>query len=126
MTTTNLRVLYVDDDDDIRAIVEMALALDESIDLRLAGSGEEAIELVRSAGWRPDVVILDVMMPGLSGPATLQRIEAITTVSAIFMTAHVRSCDLSGFRRHAVVGVITKPFDPLQLAYEIRMLAAAG
>jgi len=124
---TALKLLYVDDDPDIRTIVEMALALDSGIDVRTAGSGRAAIDLVVQSDWRPDVFVLDVMMPDMDGPATLQALRALPDMSgtpALFMTAKARDADIALYRDLGAAGVVLKPFDPLQLATEIRTLIA--
>lgn len=124
---TRLKILYVDDDDDIRTIVEMALGLDPLIAARVAQSGTEALEIAGGHDWTPDVMVLDVMMPGMDGIATLQalrKIAGLETTPALFMTAKGREADIERYRAEGAVGVILKPFDPLQLAKEIRTLTA--
>lgn len=122
-----LKLLYVDDDPDIRTIVEMALALDPAIDARTVKSGSEAIALLSSSDWRPDVFVLDVMMPDMDGLATLRALRALPGMGAtpaLFMTAKAREADIAGYRDQGAAGVILKPFDPLLLATEIRTLIA--
>lgn len=124
--TTDLRVLYVDDDDDIRTIAGMALHLDEGIEVRAAASGDEAIAMLDSEAWRPDVILLDVMMPGMDG-FTLHRLLRergdLTSAKTIFMTARASRAGLEEYVASGADGVILKPFDPLQLANEIRTIA---
>ncbi|RYD86626.1 MAG: response regulator, partial [Sphingomonadales bacterium] len=69
--TRALSILYVDDEPDIRLIVEMSLSIRPELTVRTAGSGEQALELLIDQGWRPDVLMVDVMMPGLTGPDVL-------------------------------------------------------
>jgi CheY-like chemotaxis protein len=126
MSKELLHLLYVDDDADIRTIVEMALGLDPGIQLRVAPSGTHALDIIDRGDWRPDVVVLDVMMPGMDGPATLAAIRLraqMADTPILFMTARARDTDLAEYRRLGAVGTILKPFDPLQLATEIRALA---
>lgn len=125
--TRPLKLLYVDDDTDIRTIVEMALALDPAIEARTAKSGPEAIALISAVDWRPDVFVLDVMMPEMDGITTLHALRALPGMDdtpALFMTAKARDADIARYREEGAVGVILKPFDPLQLATEIRTLIA--
>lgn len=122
-----LNILYVDDDPDIRTIVDMALSLDPMIDVRIAGAGAEAIAIATAGDWRPDAFVLDVMMPGMNGIATLRALRelpAFGATPAVFMTAKARDGDIARYRDEGAAGVILKPFDPLQLATEIRTLIA--
>jgi two-component system OmpR family response regulator len=126
MTHTPLSILYVDDDEDIRTIVQMSLTLDPAISLELASSGEAALVLVDDRPtWRPDALILDVMMPGLSGLETLaemRRRDRLLTVPAIFMTARGRAMEQSQYLTLGAAGTILKPFDPVNLAMQIRTM----
>jgi CheY-like chemotaxis protein len=125
MIEPSLSILYVDDDPDIRTIVDMSLRLDPAIDLRMAASGEEALAMVDSGTWRPDVILLDVMMPGMTGPETLvelRRRERLADVPALFMTARGRPMEISEYAELGAAGTILKPFDPLHLAGQIRTL----
>lgn len=120
-----LNILYVDDDDDIRTIVELALGLDPLIAARVAQSGAEALDIAGADDWKPDVLVLDVMMPGMDGIQTLRalrRIAGLETIPALFMTAKGREADIERYRAEGALGVILKPFDPLQLAKEVRTL----
>lgn len=118
-----LRVIYVDDEPDIRTIVEMALALDPDIDLRVAASGSEALELVGTGSWRPDMALLDLMMPEMSGRELLNRLRGMAEFAAlpiVFITASARQADVERYLEEGADGVITKPFDPLTLAHTVR------
>lgn len=119
---TRLALLYVDDDADIRTVVSMALGLDPGITLQAAGSGAEVLTVL-AAGYRPDAVVLDVMMPGMDGPALLERLRAwpaTARVPVIFMTARGRQADIDFYTARGAAGVIVKPFDPLTLAAQVR------
>jgi two-component system, OmpR family, response regulator len=123
-----LNIIYVDDDRDIRTIVDMSLSLDPTINVRIAASGQEGLDLL-GGGPRPDVIILDVMMPGLSGPQVLERIRSDpdhATIPVIFMTAKGRKMDVEAYREQGAIGVILKPFDPLNLAREVRAMLAGN
>ncbi len=63
------RILYVDDEADIREVAAMAIGLDPELQVETCASGAEA--LLRAAEWQPDLILLDVMMPGMDGPTTL-------------------------------------------------------
>ncbi len=116
-----LTVLYVEDDDDIRAITEFALEDDPGLQLIACASGAEA--LARADELRPDLLLLDVMMPGMGGVETLRRLREKPHLGAtpvIFMTAKVQVAEVQGFLQLDSCGVIAKPFDPNGLAAQIR------
>jgi len=118
-----MRLLYVDDEDDIRAVVDFALEDESDIDLALASDGPQAIAL--NASFLPDLILLDVMMPGLDGPATLQCIREGAINAAVpiaFITAKVQREEVAHLRSLGAVDVIEKPFDPLALPQRIREL----
>jgi CheY-like chemotaxis protein len=121
--TSPLSVLYVDDDADIRTIVELALALDPAITARTAPSGKAAIAALATTDWTPDVIVLDVMMPDMTGPETLaalRRNPRLAETPVLFMTARGRDTDIAGYRALGAAGVILKPFDPLHLPAQLR------
>jgi two-component system OmpR family response regulator len=127
--TIDMRILYVDDDDDIRTIATMALRIDPHIDIRAAPSGQDAIDMLDREPWRPDVILLDVMMPGMDGFALHRILRArddLSEAKTIFMTARASRAGLEEYVASGADGVILKPFDPLQLASEVRAIAAKG
>jgi CheY-like chemotaxis protein len=118
---TALRVLHVDDEPDIREVVEISLGLDADFEMRSCASGEQALAL--AAAWPPDIILLDVMMPVMDGPATLARLRSnaeTAGIPVVFMTARAQSRELDIFRSLGAVGVICKPFDPMTLAASVR------
>jgi two-component system OmpR family response regulator len=120
-------VLYVDDDPDICEVVQATLGLMEGLDVHIAGSGEQAIDLAYEI--RPDLILMDVMMPGLDGPTTFKRIRSspvIADIPVIFLTAKVLPTELAHFLQLGAIGVIGKPFDPLKLADELFALWTAA
>jgi CheY-like chemotaxis protein len=117
----SVRILHVDDEPDIREVVEISLGLDPCFDVRSCGSGRDALTL--AAEWAPHVILCDVMMPGMDGPETLARLRESTgtaKIPVIFMTARAQQRELEHFRVLGAAGVICKPFDPMTLAAEIR------
>lgn len=121
-----LAILHVDDEADIREVAAIALELDPGVLLTSAGSGEAALELM-AEGLRPDVILLDVMMPRLDGPGTLRRLRALPGLEAtpvIFMTARAQSGEQGAWLALGALGVIVKPFDPMNLARQVRDLLA--
>jgi CheY-like chemotaxis protein/HPt (histidine-containing phosphotransfer) domain-containing protein len=118
---TAIRVLHVDDEPDIREVVELSLRLDPVFATRSCGSGEDALAV--AADWQPDIILLDVMMPVMDGPATLIQLrESARTASipVIFMTARAQAREVDRFRTLGAVGVIPKPFDSMTLAASVR------
>lgn len=116
-------VLYVDDDADIREIVQMSLSLDGELRVDLSDGGERA--LVKMRVERPDLVMLDVMMPGMDGPSILARMRAdedLKHIPVIFMTAKANASEVARFRELSAIGVIAKPFDPMALGGQVRAL----
>jgi CheY-like chemotaxis protein len=117
------RILYVDDEADIRLIVQMALKLDPCLEVRVAESGDAALDLLTADAWQPDLAMIDVMMPGMSGPELLRtmRDDARTAaIPVVFVTARARPEDVDEYLAAGALGVITKPFDPLLLAPQVR------
>lgn len=123
--TEQLSILYVDDEPDIRMIVEMALNLNPRLSTRTASSGEEALGMVIGEGWRPDLIMVDVMMPGLTGPDVLAALRAnsdTADIPVIFMTARARPPDIDAYIAQGARAVIVKPFDPMSLADQVLSL----
>jgi two-component system, OmpR family, response regulator len=120
MRTPLKNVLYVDDEPDIREVVELSLSLVDGLSVHVCESGERALELLPQL--QPDLVLLDVMMPGTDGPTTLQRMRAdpaLAHVPVIFVTAKAMPQEVARFRELGAVAVIPKPFDPMQLGTQV-------
>lgn len=110
------RVLLIDDDDDIREIPALAFEGAGDFDVATAAHGREGVD--EALRHRPDVVPLDVMMPGLDGPSTLALLrshEATREVPVIFLTAKVQATDKRTLLALGAHGIIAKPFDPMLL-----------
>jgi len=117
------RILYVDDEDDIREIAQMSLELDLEFEVRCSSSGAEA--LADAADWQPDLILLDVMMPDMDGPETLKRLADSPLTASIpvaFITARTQTHQVERYLAMGAVGVIAKPFDPMALAGEVKNL----
>jgi diguanylate cyclase (GGDEF)-like protein len=118
-------LLYVDDDADIREIVEMSLSLDGDLRVLSSDGGERA--LVKMRVEKPDLVVLDVMMPIMDGPTMLKRMRAepdLRHIPVIFMTAKSNPEETARLRE-AAIGVIAKPFDPMALGGQVKALWSA-
>ena len=117
------KIIVVDDDDDVRRLAVMSLTRVGGHEVRAAESG--AACLAALADELPDVVVLDVMMPGMDGPATLAEIRAGSrtyAVPVIFLTAGVVEADVDRLRSLPVAGVLRKPFDPMTLPAQVANL----
>lgn len=117
------RILFVEDQEDIQAVARIALENVGGFTLEVCSSGEEAIKKVTL--FQPDLLLLDVMMPGLDGPATLEALRKLPLTEntpAIFMTAKVQPAEIENLLSLGALGVISKPFDPMTLAEQIRKI----
>lgn len=115
------RILLVEDERDIQIVARLALEDIGGFEVLVCSSGHEA--LGRGPDFKPDLLLLDVLMPDLDGLATLdamRRIPRLATVPVIFLTARAGSEDLAKYHRTGALDVILKPFDPLTLAEQIR------
>jgi len=116
-------VLYVDDEPDIREVVELSLALAADLKVESCGSGEQALSVIPIL--RPDLVLLDVMMPGLDGPGTLARMRAdpgLADIPVVFLTAKALPAEIQRFLALGAVAIIAKPFDALKLAEQVQTI----
>ncbi len=118
-------ILLVDDEPDIRTIAEMSLSAVGGWKTILASSGKEA--LVLASTHKPDVILLDVMMPEMDGVATFRELSSraeTKEIPVIFMTAKVQSHERERYVGFGAAGVIAKPFDPMRLPQEIEGILA--
>jgi DNA-binding response OmpR family regulator len=118
--TMGRRILLIDDEVDIHRITQVGLMMEAGWELLTAQSGEEGIDM--AASEQPDAILLDVMMPGRDGVATLKLLQESSqtqTIPVIFMTAKAQSADRRQLYKLGAQGVITKPFDPMTLASQI-------
>ncbi len=118
-------VLLIDDEPDIRTIAEIALSSVGGWRVFTAASGPEGIALARAE--KPDLILLDVMMPEMDGPTTLSNLQALPetrSIPVLFMTAKAQAHELATYRTLGAVGVVVKPFDPMTLADQVRAASA--
>lgn len=124
---TCLKILIIDDEDDIRRISRLALGRVGGMEVVEAASGTEGIE--RAVADAPDAILLDVMMPELDGPETLGLLKAdlrTAHIPVIFLTAKAMASEVDRLRALGAKGVLTKPFDPMSLAANVRVLLGAA
>ena len=115
------KILYVEDEPDIQMIARVALENVGGFELLVCSSGAEAVE--QAAAFAPDLLLLDVMMPGMDGPTTLgelRKIPELSSTPVMFMTAKVQPQEIEFLKSLNVADVIAKPFDPMGLANNIR------
>ena len=117
--------MVVEDDDSIRLITKLALETVGGYDVTAFASGEEALQV--AAQLDPDLLVLDVSMPGLDGPQTLlmmRKIPALAETPVVFLTASTQAGQVVGYRDLGALDVIAKPYDPQQLCERIAAVLA--
>ena len=110
------RILHVEDEDDIRTIAKLTLEALGGFEVESCESGSQAI--ARVAAFNPDLILLDVMMPGMDGPMTLaelRKLPATAHTPVVFMTAKAQPHEIAKFRELGAIDIVTKPFDPQAL-----------
>jgi CheY-like chemotaxis protein len=118
---SSIRILHVDDEPDIREVVDISLGLNPDFEVRACASGAEAV--TAAAEWLPFLILLDVMMPGMDGPSTLTQLRKnpqTSEIPVIFMTARAQPREVEHFIALGAQGVISKPFDPITLASQVQ------
>lgn len=123
---TLTRILHVEDDRSIQAVAKVALEAVGGFQVLSCASGQEALEKVRD--FDPHFILLDVMMPDMDGPETLARLREVLDLSHVpvaFMTAKVQPAEIEHYRSLGARDVIIKPFDPMQLANQVRSIWSA-
>ena len=117
------RVLIVDDDPGISRIVQISLKAIAGWEVLMASSGQEGLK--RAEEDCPDAILLDVMMPGMDGITTLNKMQAnpnIERIPIILLTAKAQTSEQQQFTELAITGVITKPFTAPDLVKQMRSL----
>ncbi len=120
------RILMVDDDLDIRTVAQLSLTAVGGFTVEICGSGPEAIG--KAQAFAPDLILMDVMMPGMDGPTTLKRLREIPTLAetpVVFMTAKVQPQEVAQLRACGALHVLAKPFDPMGLPDSLRRIWAS-
>ena len=117
------RVCCVEDDEDIRRIVR--LSLEKIGGMRVEMVGDPALAIDRIIAFRPDLVMLDWMMPGLDGPALFRRMREVPATRAlpvVFITAKASQRELAELKALGAAGAISKPFAPKELPDQLRAI----
>jgi len=118
-----MKVLIIDDDADIRSIARLSLSRLGGMEVVEAASGAEGVR--KAQDEKPDVILLDMMMPAMDGSATLAALRAQPATAAtpvIFLTAKAMRAEIDRLRALGAAGVLIKPFDPRTLPGEVRAL----
>ncbi len=111
------RILLADDEPDILEVSKIALEMVGGFEVEVCSSGAELLQ--RLPDFRPDLIIMDVMMPDMAGPEVLSRVRQLpdfSGVPVIFLTGVTNGIELKALRDSGVADVILKPFDPMTLA----------
>lgn len=121
MTPALSKILYIEDDPDIQTVAKMSLEAVGGFTVAVASSGREALDVAPQ--FKPDMILLDVMMPGMDGPSTmiaLRSLPAVGMTPIVFMTAKVMSGEIKRYKELGALDVIHKPFDPMTLPERVR------
>ena len=121
------RILLIEDDLDIQAVAQLALETLGGFTVEVCSRGREALEAAPM--FRPDMVLLDVMMPGMDGPTTLMHLRALShmeEVPVVFMTAKVMPHEIDHYKTLGALDVIRKPFDPMVLSTTLNTIWENG
>ena|ERR1700742_2391241 len=116
-----MKVLIVDDEEDVREVASLSLGRVGGMQVVEASDGSEAV--VKAGIEQPDFILLDLMMPGMDGPSTLVALRAnpaTAQIPVVFLTAKAMSSEIERMKQLGAAGVITKPFNPMTLAQEVR------
>ncbi|MEM6610921.1 MAG: response regulator [Cyanobacteria bacterium P01_C01_bin.72] len=117
---TDRSILLIDDEETIQEVVQVGIRIETGWQVETASSGLEGINLAQK--YQPDVILLDVMMPGMDGIDTLSQLktnEKTNAIPVIFLTAKAQASEKNQFQNLGVVDVITKPFNSITLASQI-------
>lgn len=115
------RIMYVDDDPDLQDIVRLGLETRAGFTVTCCDSGDQALENI--SHFKPDLVILDMVLPGMSGLQLLERmreLRGVPWIPVIFLTSKIRPHQLEEYKELGVIGVINKPLNPLELRHQVR------
>lgn len=116
-------ILCIDDEEDILDVLKLALEAVGGFTVHTCNRSSQAVQ--QAEALKPDLIMLDVMMPEMDGPATLQLLKAndnISKIPVLFMTARVQQSEVNEYLQLGVAGVIAKPFDPMTVSTQILKL----
>ncbi len=122
-----MKVLIIDDEDDIRSVAALSLGILGGIEVVEAESGQDGIN--KAASEKPDVILLDMMMPEMDGPSTLIALRNnldTNMIPVIFLTARAMTSEMEKLKLMGAKGILTKPFDPTALASQVKAILEAN
>ncbi len=117
------RILYVDDEPDIQAIVKTALEALGGFTVHTCDCGADAVTEVPV--FKPDMILLDMMMPGMNGIETFDALKALPETAdtpVVFVTAKAQADELDKYKALGAAGTIPKPFDPITLSDDLHQI----
>lgn len=117
------KILYAEDERDVQTIVEISIWSMSNYTIKICDNGKILLDCVED--YNPDLILLDVMMPEMEGVTTLKNLqsnEKTKDIPVVFITAKAQTQEVESFNASGVIGVITKPFDPMSLCSTIKEL----
>ncbi len=117
------KIMIVEDEPDIRKLIELSLVKVGKLEVIVCASGEQALAKVEQE--KPDLILLDVMMPGMDGVMTIRELkkrDSSCNIPVIFLTAKAQREEIASLLKTGAIEVITKPFDPLTLAEQVKKI----
>lgn len=121
--STLTKILYAEDEDDIREIAVLAIEAIGGFEVAICNSGAEVFALTKE--FQPQLILLDVMMPIMDGPTTLLTLKKdaqLKDIPVIFLTAKIMTDEVNRFKAMGAIDVIAKPFDPMTLSDQIQTI----
>ena len=115
------RILYAEDEPDIQAVAKLALEMVGGFKVLICENGLEALKQVKD--FAPNLILLDVMMPGMDGPTTLKHLRATpatASIPVIFLTAKIQPTEVAQYQAMGALTVLAKPFNPMTLAAQVK------
>jgi two-component system OmpR family response regulator len=123
MMTELKKIMHVEDDPSIQMVARVALEAVGHFEVCTCSGGMQALEQYPT--FLPQLILLDVMMPGMDGPSTLKQLQQqfdLSQVPVVFMTAKVQSSEIESYKALGASDVVVKPFDPMTLSEQIRQI----
>jgi len=118
-----IRICYVEDDEDIQRIVRMSLERIGKMTVTVVGDPTKAIDAI--VEFKPDLVMLDWMMPVMDGPTVFRHMKTrpeTSSLPVVFITAKAAQRDLDELKALGAAGTISKPFSPKDLPDQLRAI----